>query len=95
MQVADAADTRLSPGQALERMYRLVNTSLALGMGYAELLAEDPLLPENLRPMAHAIVEHVVSVARLLQHFADSRSVEEVNDGLVALGEAATSAAKE
>ena len=73
-------------------MSGLVNTSLTLGMGYAELLAEDPSLPDNLRPMACAIVEHIAEVARLLQHCADASCVEEVNDGPVVLVEPATSA---
>ena len=86
MHVADAVDTQLSAGQALGRMNRLVSTSLTLGMGYAELLAEDPLLPENLRPKAYAIVQHVVDVARLLQHCVDVGSLEELSDGLVRPG---------
>ena len=41
MQVADAVDTPLSADKVLARLYRLVNTPLTLGMGYAELLVED------------------------------------------------------
>jgi hypothetical protein len=71
MQVADAVDTPLSADKVLARLYRLVNTPLTLGMGYAELLAEDPLLPENLRPMAHDLRQHIEEVARLLQDCVD------------------------
>ena len=71
MQIADAVDTQPNSAQALARIHRLVDTPLTLGIGYAELLAEDPLLPENLRPMAHDVRQHIEEVARLLQDCVD------------------------
>ena len=80
MQVADAVDTQSSAAQALARMHRLVDTPLTLGIGYAELLAEDPLLPEALRPKAYAILQHVLAVARRLHDCADVDTLEELAD---------------
>ena len=80
MQIADAVDTQPNSAQALARIHRLVDTPLTLGIGYAELLAEDPLLPEALRSRADAIVQHVVEVARLLHNRADVATVEKLTD---------------
>jgi hypothetical protein len=77
-EVADFETTRLDDQARLEGVrlaartleHHLTNT-LTLTVGYAELIAEDPELPERLREMAHVVLgsarEAVERVRRLRQ----------------------------
>jgi hypothetical protein len=75
---ADAADTRLEDQARLEGVRLAARTlehhltnHLTLTVGYAELIAEDPELPERLREMARQVLESAMaavdSVRRLRQ----------------------------
>jgi CheY-like chemotaxis protein len=52
---------------AARTAHHLLNTPLSLALGYGELLAEDPRLPDELRAMAREVAGSVESAATLLQ----------------------------
>jgi hypothetical protein len=58
-----------------------LTNDLTLTVGYAELIAEDPELPERLRDMAHIVLE---SAQAAVQRVRRMRQVEAVN--LIDLG---------
>src|ERR1700682_2898659 len=58
-----------------------LTNDLTLTVGYAELIAEDPELPERLRDMAHIVLE---SAQAAVQRVRRLRQVESVN--LIDLG---------
>ena len=58
-----------------------LTNDLTLTVGYAELIAEDPDLPERLRDMAHIVLE---SAQAAVQRVRRMREVESIN--LIDLG---------
>jgi DNA-binding response OmpR family regulator len=62
---------------AARTAHHLLNTPLSLALGYGELLAEDPRLPDELRPMAREVVDSVVSAAALLHRLLGISRLEE------------------
>ena len=90
-----AADTR-APGEVLlQEEARLegvrlsartieyhLTTNLTLTIGYAELLAEDPDLPERLRDMARQVLDSAQQCARTVRQVRQLQSVRLADYGL-------------
>ena len=80
---ADAAETRLEDQARLESVRLAARTlehhltnHLTLTVGYAELIAEDPELPERLREMARQVLESAMAAVDSVRRL---RQVDRVN----------------
>jgi len=70
--------TRLAGAKLAARTaHHLLNTPLTLALGYGELLAEDPRLPDELRSMAREVVGSIESAAALLHRLLGISRLEE------------------
>jgi signal transduction histidine kinase len=67
---------------AARTAHHLLNTPLSLALGYGELLAEDPRLPDELQSMAREVVASVVSAAELLHRLQRISRLEERDPNL-------------
>jgi hypothetical protein len=59
-----------------------LTTNLTLTIGYAELLAEDPDLPERLRDMARQVLDSANQCARVVRQVRQLRGVHLADYGL-------------
>jgi hypothetical protein len=55
---------------------------LTLTVGYAELIAEDPELPERLRDMAHQVLESAQAAVETVRRLRQVDSVRLVDEGV-------------
>jgi CheY-like chemotaxis protein len=64
---------------AARTAHHLLNIPLSLALGYGELLAVDPRLPADLRPMAEQVVVGIDTAARLLERLVKVRRLVELD----------------
>jgi signal transduction histidine kinase len=62
---------------AARTAHHLLNTPLSLALGYGELLAEDPRMPDEMRAMAREVAGSVESAAALLQRMLHITRIRE------------------
>jgi hypothetical protein len=55
---------------------------LTLTVGYAELIAEDPELPERLREMAHQVLESAQAAVESVRRMRQVKSVRLIDQGI-------------
>ena len=55
---------------------------LTLTVGYAELIAEDPELPERLREMAHQVLESAQAAVESVRRMRQVETVELIDQGI-------------
>lgn len=86
---ADEEATRLQDGTMLDGVRLAARTlehhitnHLTLTVGYAELIVEDPELPERLRDMARLVLESAISAVEVVRHMRQLESVTLVDVGL-------------
>jgi nitrogen-specific signal transduction histidine kinase len=86
---ANFADTALEDQARLETVRLAARTlehhitnHLTLTVGYAELIVEDPELPERLRDMARLVLESAISAVEVVRHMRQLESVTLVDVGL-------------
>jgi hypothetical protein len=86
---ADEADTRLDERAQLDGVRLAARTlehyltnHLTLTVGYAELIAEDPELPERLRMMAHQVLESAMAAVESVRRLRQVDSVKLVDQGI-------------
>jgi hypothetical protein len=88
----EEADTELSPLEELARLdgvrlaartleHHLTN-HLTLTVGYAELIAEDPELPERLREMARQVLESAQAAVESVRRMRQVNTVNLVDQGI-------------
>ena len=86
---ADAADTRLEDQARLEGVRLAARTlehhltnHLTLTVGYAELIAEDPELPERLREMARQVLESAQAAVQTVRRLRQVDSLSLIDQGI-------------
>jgi hypothetical protein len=86
---ANFAEAGLEDQQRLETVRLAARTlehhltnHLTLTVGYAELIAEDPELPERLRSMAHEVLESATAAVEVVRRMRQLESVRLVDVGL-------------
>src|SRR5438045_9056836 len=55
---------------------------LTLTVGYAELIAEDPELPERLREMAHQVLESAQAAVESVRRMRDIEKIKLIDPGI-------------
>ena len=85
---ADLAETRLEDQATLEGVRLAARTlehhltnHLTLTVGYAELIAEDPELPERLREMARQVLESAMAAVESVRRLRQVETVTLVDVG--------------
>lgn len=88
-QEADLDPTRLEELARLDGVRLAARTlehhltnHLTLTVGYAELIAEDPELPERLRDMAHQVLESAQAAVESVRRMRQINSVTLVEQGI-------------
>jgi len=86
---ADEEITRLEDQARLEGVRLAARTlehhltnHLTLTVGYAELIAEDPELPERLREMAHQVLESAQAAVESVRRMRQVETVELIDQGI-------------
>ena len=85
---ADLAETRLEDQARLEGVRLAARTlehhltnHLTLTVGYAELIAEDPELPERLREMARQVLESAMAAVESVRRLRQVETVSLIDVG--------------
>ena len=83
MQPADRDQARLAGAQLAARTaHHLLNTPLTLALGYSDLIAESPRVPDDLRILAAEASDNIQTAAAWLRQLMAIRRLVERDIGL-------------